>query len=396
MIAANNVRIGDLVRVRNGGTPNKSRPEFWQGDIPWISPKDFDKSGLRAVQDFITSDAIAGSAASIVSPGTVLAVVRSGVLAHTFPVAILDASASFNQDVKAFIPDTSRLAPRFLYHLLRSLEPIVIRQGVKRGATVHSLQSGFVEDMRIALPPLAEQRRIVEILDRAAAIQRLRRAAEEKAREIIPALFVDMFGDPATNPKGWPILKLEKVAEIQGGIQVSAKRSTLPVELPYLRVANVFRSRLDLSEIKTIRLTAAEALRARLMQGDIMVVEGHGNPKELGRAAIWDGSIKDCTHQNHLIRVRPNRQRILPDYVEALLNSEAGRKFLVGRGKTTSGLNTISTRNVRDVSMAIPPFAMQQEFARRANSLRAISLLHNNATADSQNISTALASLLLE
>ena len=286
--------------------------------------------------------------------------------------------------------------PQYLFYYVR-------QEGFRREAKANftgtagqqRVPTAFLQNRLIPLPPLAEQRRIVDILDRAAAIQRLRKAAEEKAREIIPALFVDMFGDPATNPKGWPVATLDKQAEIQGGLQVSTKRNALPIELPYLRVANVFRGKLNLSEIKTIRVTAAEALRARLMSGDILVVEGHGNPNELGRAAIWDGSINDCTHQNHLIRIRPRQQGILPDYVEAFLNNETGRMFLVGRGKTTSGLNTISTQNVRDVSIFVPPLKLQQQFAQRASAIRAVSSLHADAVVQSQNIAGALTARLL-
>ena len=158
----------------------------------------------------------------------------------------------------------------------------------------------YLERFLTPLPPLNEQRRIVGLLDRAAEIRRRADAARAKARAIIPALFLDTFGDPATNPKGWPTAELGKHADVQGGVQVSAKRAALPLELPYLRVANVMRGRLDLSEIKMIRVTASEARRTNLVPGDVLVVEGHGNPNEIGRAAVWDGSIATCTHQNRL------------------------------------------------------------------------------------------------
>lgn len=116
-------------------------------------------------------------------------------------------------------PDGKRLNLYYLGWVLRS--PAIVGQlkGQSQAATKsrERVTPSDVLAINIPLPPLVEQQRIVDILDRAAAIQRLRRAAEEKAREIIPALFVDMFGDPATNPKGWPMRKLEDVATVDRG-----------------------------------------------------------------------------------------------------------------------------------------------------------------------------------
>ena len=162
--------------------------------------------------------------------------------------------------------------------------------------------------MRVPLPPLDEQRRIVDILNRAARIETLRRRAAERLQEFVPALFIKMFGDPGPNPMRWPQRRIGDVCEVQGGLQVSKKRSTHPMEVSYLRVANVLRDRLTLDDIKLIRLTEAELMRTRLLPGDLLVVEGHGNAAEIGRVGVWDGQIQTCVHQNHLIRARPERR----------------------------------------------------------------------------------------
>ena len=118
-----------------------------------------------------------------------------------------------------------------------------------------------------------EQRRIVEILDQADRLRRLRAEADAKADRILPALFIKMFGDPATNPKGWRVSPIDRVADVQGGLQLSEKRKGY-MDVPYLRVANVYRNRLDLSEIKTLSVTQSELDRTRLTPGDVLVVEG--------------------------------------------------------------------------------------------------------------------------
>ena len=156
-------------------------------------------------------------------------------------------------------------------------------------------------------------------------------------------------------------------------------------------MANVLRDQLVLDEIKCIRLTEKELDRVRLRRSDLLIVEGHGNAAEIGRAAIWDGSVKDCVHQNHLIRVRPDRSLLSSEFACAYLNSPSGRQHLLRKGKTTSGLNTISTSDVKGCGIFIPPLALQRKYADIVESVRAVTV-----TADfgSQTASVLSASLM--
>jgi len=217
---------------------------------------------------------------------------------------------------------------------------------------------------------MSEQRRIAAILDKADAIRRKRQEAIGLTEQLLRSTFLELFGDPVTNPRGWPVKLLREIALVTGGLQVTEKRSALPVEVPYLRVANVYRDELNLKEVKLIKVTKQELGRAQLAAGDILIVEGHGNADEIGRAALWDGSITPCVHQNHLIRVSANPEAVHPDYLNAFVNSAAGRRHMQRMGKTTSGLNTISTENVRSMGVLLPPLELQKRFANRICSTR--------------------------
>jgi type I restriction enzyme S subunit len=225
-----------------------------------------------------------------------------------------------------------------------------------------AIDIGTLSRFRIPLPPLSEQQRIVDILQEAEEIRRLRAQAEAKTAELIPALFHFAFSHSMGSTNKAKMIRLEEIADVQGGIQVTKSRDNAPLKVPYLRVANVQRDALDLAEMKEIGLTEAELERTRLLKGDILVVEGHGNPDELGRAAIWTGEIDPCTHQNHLIRVRckPGTD---PAYVLSMLNGALGRRHFLTAGNTTSGLNTISTNIVRNFRMPVPTGKAMAEFA---------------------------------
>ena len=103
------------------------------------------------------------------------------------------------------------------------------------GGSLVRARPAEVERIEIPLPPLAEQKRIAAILDKADAIRRKRQQAIQLADDFLRAVFLDMFGDPVTNPKGWEIAELGSISEVQGGLQVSSKRASNPVTVPYQR-----------------------------------------------------------------------------------------------------------------------------------------------------------------
>jgi len=177
--------LGEVCEFRHGGTPSKKRPEFWSGNIPWVSPKDMRVPVITDTQDYITEHALENSNTRIAPEDSILIVVRSGILVRTFPVAITGRRVAFNQDIKAILPDLSVFNPWFLYWALRSLEPSIISEGVKKGVTVHSIRSGFIENLQVPVPSLENQRHIVAYLDQIQArVTALKKAQESTEAEL--------------------------------------------------------------------------------------------------------------------------------------------------------------------------------------------------------------------
>lgn len=173
-------------------------------------------------------------------------------------------------------------------------------------------------------------------------------------------------------PPGWALARLDDVADIQGGIQKQPKRRPTSNKYPFLRVANVARGQLNLSEIHEVELFDGELERYRLEAGDLLVVEGNGSLDQLGRAAMWLGQVNDCVHQNHLIRVRPTRA-MNPQYLEYVWNSSLVAAQIERIGASTSGLHTLSVSKLRPITVPVPPLVEQ---CRIVNSLETqVSLL---------------------
>jgi type I restriction enzyme S subunit len=281
----------------------------------------------------------------------------------------------FDNNVMGVIPQEEKVDTTYLYFYLRTLD----FYHLAGKTTVPAIRKSTIEKLKIPLPPLEEQRKIAAILDKADGVRRKRKEAIRLTEELLRSTFLEMFGDPVTNPKGWEVIDLGKISQIQGGLQVTPARKELPLEVPYLRVANVYRDKLLLDEIKNIRVTSSELERINMKAGDILIVEGHGNKEEIGRSSVWDGSIENCVHQNHLIRVRLDPDKAEPIYISAYLNSAGGRCQLTKFGKTTSGLNTISTSNVKATKVLCPPIEMQKrylDFQRKLTEAKNASVEH--------------------
>lgn len=158
---------------------------------------------------------------------------------------------------------------------------------------------------------------------------------------------------------GWHRAPLTALTEIQGGIQKQPKRAPRSNRFPFLRVANVTATGLDLRDVHEIELFRDEPQRLRLLPGDLLVVEGNGSASQIGRAAVWDGSIPDCVHQNHLIRVRPG-PNLLPRYLGLIWNSPAIRDELTAVSSSTSGLHTLSVSKLKRIELPYPPLDEQR------------------------------------
>lgn len=156
-----------LARIMGGGTPSKGKAAYWKGDIPWVSPKDMWVDEVMTSEDMITSEAVRSSATNLVPASAILCVVRSGILARKFPIAITGREVAINQDIKAIIPG-KKLDARYLYYFMKASEPAILAE-VTTGATVHRVATSALTELSVPLPPVEEQRRIVAVLDEAFA-----------------------------------------------------------------------------------------------------------------------------------------------------------------------------------------------------------------------------------
>lgn len=161
-------------------------------------------------------------------------------------------------------------------------------------------------------------------------------------------------------PKVWRDFYLSDLSEITGGLTKNGKRNDFEEKAPYLRVANVYANKLLLDEISYIGIQEAEKARTALKKGDLLVVEGNGSIEQIGRVAMWDGSIEPCYHQNHLIKSR-TYAKVNSKYILYFLMSATGRKRIVEVASSTTGLHTLSLTKVSNLVIPYPSEEEQVE-----------------------------------
>ncbi len=155
------VKLGDLCAIGSGGTPSKSNPDYWVGNIPWVSPKDMKFDYILDTEDHISERAVEESATRIVEKDVILCVVRSGILQHSLPIALTTRRVSHNQDIISIVPRNRDLNVTYIFYYLKCKSKEILSIGIKSGVTVQSFSSGFFKEYEIPLPPVEVQERIV-------------------------------------------------------------------------------------------------------------------------------------------------------------------------------------------------------------------------------------------
>jgi len=268
--------------------------------------------------------------------------------------------AWLNQHIFKVVFDKTEIDKIFFKFLI--LEKLEEMKSMVHGATMKHITKGKFDNLDVKIPSLEVQQQIAALLDRADTLRQLDRQLLTHYDTLIQSVFLEMFGDPVKNEKGWEVQRLEAISNVVSGVAKNTKLEGDLVEVPYMRVANVQDGRLNLNEIKTINVFKRDYEKYLLSDNDILMTEG-GDPDKLGRAAIWKSQIKNCIHQNHIFRVRPNFSLINSLFLTTLIGSSYGKKYFLKAAKQTTGIASINITQLKDFPALVPPLALQQRFA---------------------------------
>jgi type I restriction enzyme S subunit len=288
-------------------------------------------------------------------------------------------------------PDPARCITDFLYYQMRFKAQTGGLREFTTQATIAHLSGEKLSKLPIILPPLAEQQRIVEILDRAAAIQRLRRAAEEKAREIIPALFVDMFGDPATNPKGWPVATLAQLARfISGGTPAKLNSAYWSGDVPWVSPKDMKVWSIDDAQDHISERVFLETNIKKIDAGAVLIVV---------RGMILAHTVPVAINERRIavnqdMKAIVPSSKVLPYFLLWALRTRH-HELLSVVGTAAHGTKKIDTEHLERFAILVPPIELQRRFAQIVENEKGRIALSKAATVTAGQMQISLSKKLL-
>lgn len=211
------------------------------------------------------------------------------------------------------------------------------------------------------LAPLDEQKRIAAILSKADRLRRLRRYARELSDGYLQSVFLEMFGDPVSNPRGWEVKTLSEL-KTKFAYGTNAKCYPESNGLPVLRIPNVLSQKIDLNDLKYAELPDKETQKLLLKAEDLIFVRTNGNPDYVGRCAVFDLEGQ-YLYASYLIRARLDQNSVNSWYLDAFLRTESGRKAMFPYIRTTAGQSNIGMEGLGQIPVPLPPLPLQQKFA---------------------------------
>ena len=377
-------KMWHVSKAVSGGTPNRDESRFWDGDIPWVSPKDMKRLVIDSSEDSITEAALTESGLRLVPPQAILVVVRGMILAHTFPVAVTSVPVTINQDMKA-IHFTNAIDPMFAARYLEGTGSRLLSVIVDEAA--HGTKAIRMDQWRgvtLLHPPLDEQRAITDFLDRETAridalIEKKRRLIEllQEQRAAIITRAVTRGLDPHAPmkdsgvewlgeiPVHWRALRLKQLlAQIEQGWSPDCEnRIAAPEEWGVMKAGCVNGGRFNQMEHKTLPAEVYPPKSLEIRPGDLLMSRASGSRELVGSVAV----VRECRSQlllcDKLFRLYPDEQNDARYLANALSSKSARAQIEVALSGGSGMANNIAQSVVKDLLLGVPDREEQERIA---------------------------------
>jgi len=338
--------IKDCCTIVSGSTPRTENRGFWNGDIQWATPKDLSDRNCQYIAETnsqITQEGFDSCSTSMLPPYSVLFSSRAPIGL----VAINTVPMCTNQGFKSLVPDSEKVHYKYLYYwLLKNKEYL---QSLGNGATFKELSKSSLERVEIQLPSIPEQNRIAAILDKAEEIKRKREESLKLADEFLKSVFVDMFGDPVTNPMGWETKPIGDCGKVITGNTPSRKMPHYyGNHIEWIKSDNINTPSHFLSQSTEMLSEEGQRVGRIAPKGAVLITCIAGSPSCIGNAAIAD----------HAVTFNQQINAFIPTYEEfgtffyLMLFSN---KKIIQAASTNSMKGMVSKSTFQGIKILFPP-----------------------------------------
>ena len=345
--------IGESCSVVSGGTPSRSKNEYWEnGNIPWIKIGNIKSKYVNEYDELITEQGLNNSSAKLLKKGTILYT----IFATLGEVGILDIEACTNQAIAGINITDSRITTDYLYYYLKSKKDYV--NNIGRGVAQNNINLTTLKNFEIPLIDVGKQLNIVEILEKVERMICLKEKEIDDLDLLIKARFIEMFGRPFINNLNWESKQIKNVVnEVKYG---TSKPSVENGEYKYLRMNNLtYDGRFDLTDLKFISLDNDELEKCVVRKGDVLF--NRTNSLDLiGKTAEFDFN-EDMVIAGYIIRIRL-KETIVPKFFSMYMNTDEMKLHLRTIAKGAVNQANINAQELQEIPIYLPPIELQNQF----------------------------------
>lgn len=371
--------VAEFAEVITGGTPSTTKPEYWDGDIPWLNSGSLNEGVITAPSKFITQLGLANSSAKLMPKDTVLVALTG---ATTGQVGYLAIEASANQSVTGILPSKEH-HPKYLYFFLKSQRQKML--GDAFGGAQPHINQRYVKDFKIPLPSLDDQIRIADLLGKVEGLIAQRKQHLQQLDDLLKSVFLEMFGAPGRNEKGWDKPELKAFGKISTG-------NTPPRNDPanydgdfieWIKTDNITGDAVFVTPA-TEHLSEAGAKKARTVtNGALLVACIAGSVESIGRAALTDRTV---SFNQQINAIQPGKD-VNPLYLYGLF--KLSRAYI--QSHATKGMKKILTKGeFEKITMIKPPIEIQNQFAVIVEKVEGIKSRYQQSLTDLEALYGAL------
>ena len=355
--------LESVATLVGGGTPSRTKAEYFGEDVPWVTPTDLPSPGevrsLGPVAEHITQAGLLNSSARLVPPGTVLFSSRASI----GKIAVADRECSTNQGFCNFVPKPGVVDSWYLAYYLSFATNRIIELAGK--TTFKEVSRRKLRSFVLPLPSLQEQYKIVRYIDKCVSIldevSSLLCKTRLEANALLPSSLARLFAE----------LRVSYSSVTLGNCLVESKYGTSrrcdasATGTPVLRIPNVARGEISLNGLKYCKFSDKELNRLRLNTGDILVVRTNGSPDLVGRCAVYGEHKRPTAFASYLIRLRVDPDALDPHFLDLFLTSTMGRDAIAKIRRTSAGQYNVNSGNLRGVELPLPPLSIQRKVTKQ-------------------------------
>ena len=375
MTSIKNVRIGDFCETGSGSTPSRDQMARYYdgGTIPWVKSGELRESIINATEEHITEAALRETSVKLVPANALLVAMYGATVGR---LGILGMQATTNQAVCHIVPDPNQADVTYLFRALETKVGEMLSRTV--GGAQPNINQGIVKDLRVPLPPLEEQRHIAAILDQAETLRTQRRTALALLDSLTQSLFLDMFGDPVANPKGWLFTRLDQLVRHDDSINYGVVQpgDAFDEGVPLVRVGDVVDGNFDPAALKRIDATIEQGYKRSRLRGDEILVTCVGS---IGVVALVEPSMKGFNIARAVSRI-PVSEQVNRVFLASYLRTDFVQRYFTSELRTVSQ-PTLNIKQICETRVIQPPLDLQQTFATRIAAIDALKATHRRALA---------------